>query len=151
MVRVYTTATHCNPLQPTATHYNLLQHTAILCNPLQQAVHAQRWRCMCIFHTSLHSISHASLHSISHTSLHTFYISYIFRYILYFIYLFIVYLIISTPPDPINHVYSLPGKYMSQKHFTYPSVQIFKILFRRFYSQKSNQNLILRTRSYYST
>ena len=38
----------------------------------------------------------------------------------------------GSPPDPINHVYSLPGKYMSQKYFTYPSVQIFKILFRGF-------------------
>jgi len=46
----------------------------------------------------------------------------------------------SSPPDPINHVYSLPGKYMSQMYFTYPSVQIFKILFRGFYSQKSIQN-----------
>jgi len=25
----------------------------------------------------------------------------------------------DSPPDPINHVYSLPGKYMSQKYFTY--------------------------------
>ena len=38
----------------------------------------------------------------------------------------------ADPPDPINHVYSLPGKYMSQKYFTYPSVQIFTILFREF-------------------
>jgi len=52
----------------------------------------------------------------------------------------------ALPPDPINHVYSLPGKYMSEKYFTYPSVQIFKILFRGFYSQKSNKNMILRTR-----
>jgi len=50
------------------------------------------------------------------------------------------------PPDPINHVYSLPGKYMWQKYFTYPSVQIFQILFRGLNSQKSNKNLILRTR-----
>jgi len=35
---------------------------------------------------------------------------------------------------------------MSQKYFTYPLVQIFKILFRGFYSPKSNKNLILRTR-----
>jgi len=54
--------------------------------------------------------------------------------------------ICTVPPDPINHVYSLPGKYMSQKYFTSPSVQIFKILFRGFYFQKSNKNLILRTR-----
>ena len=46
----------------------------------------------------------------------------------------------------INHVCSLPGKYASQKYFTYPSVQIFKILFRGFCSQKTNKNLILRTR-----
>jgi len=42
---------------------------------------------------------------------------------------------LRRPPDPINHVYSLPGKYMSQKYFTYPSVQIFKILFRGFILQ----------------
>ena len=47
----------------------------------------------------------------------------------------------------INHVYSRPGKYISQKYFTYRSVQIFQILFRGFNSQKSNKNLILRTRS----
>ena len=50
---------------------------------------------------------------------------------------------VLKPPDPINHAYSLTGKYMSQKYFTYPSVQIFKILFQGFYSPKSNQNLIL--------
>ena len=52
------------------------------------------------------------------------------------------------PPDPINHVYSLPGKQISNFFFTYPSIQIFKILFRGFFSQKSIENLILRTRSY---
>ena len=36
------------------------------------------------------------------------------------------------PPDPINHVCSLTGKYIPQKCFTYRSVQIFKIMFRRF-------------------
>jgi len=51
-----------------------------------------------------------------------------------------------APSDPINHVYSFSGKYMSQKYFTYPSVHIFKILFRGFNSQESNKNLILRTR-----
>jgi len=53
----------------------------------------------------------------------------------------------TYPPDPINHVYSLPGKYISKKYFTDRSIQIFKILFRGFFSQKSNENLILRTRS----
>jgi len=32
-------------------------------------------------------------------------------------------------------------------YFTYRLVQIFEILFRGFYFQKSNKNLILRTRS----
>ena len=36
-------------------------------------------------------------------------------------------------PDPINHVYSLPGKYISKKYFTYRSTQIFKIMFRGFF------------------
>jgi len=31
--------------------------------------------------------------------------------------------------DPINHVYSLPGKYIAKKCFTYRSIQIFKIMF----------------------
>jgi len=35
-------------------------------------------------------------------------------------------------PDPINHVCSLTGKQIPQKCFTYRSVQIFKIIFRRF-------------------
>ena len=35
-------------------------------------------------------------------------------------------------PDPINHVYSLPGKYISKRYFTYRSIQIFKIMFRGF-------------------
>jgi len=38
----------------------------------------------------------------------------------------------TMPPDPINHVCSLTGKYISKKYFTYGSVQIFKIIFRRF-------------------
>jgi len=37
-----------------------------------------------------------------------------------------------TPPNPINHVCSLTGKSILKKHFTYRSVQIFKIIFRRF-------------------
>jgi len=36
------------------------------------------------------------------------------------------------PPDPINHVYSLPGEYISEEYFTYRSIQIFKIMFRGF-------------------
>jgi len=66
------------------------------------------------------------------------------------IYIHILYLFdpaVRDPPDPINHVYSLPGEYISKKCFTYRSIQIFKILFRGFYSQKSSKNLILRTRS----
>jgi len=38
----------------------------------------------------------------------------------------------TCPPDPISHVCSLPGKYISRKYFTYRPVQIFKIMFRRF-------------------
>lgn len=40
------------------------------------------------------------------------------------------------PPDPIKNVYSLPGKYLSMKYFTYTSVQIFKIIVRELYSKK---------------
>ena len=42
------------------------------------------------------------------------------------------------PPNPISHVCSLTGKYISRKHFTYRPVQIFKIMFRRFYSPESD-------------
>jgi len=35
------------------------------------------------------------------------------------------------PPDPINHVCSLTGKWISKKCFTYRSVQTFEIMFRR--------------------
>ena len=39
----------------------------------------------------------------------------------------------NPPPDPINHVYSLPGKInITKKYFTYRSIQIFKIMFRGF-------------------
>ena len=46
------------------------------------------------------------------------------------------------PPDPINYLCSLTGVCISQKHFTYRSVQIFQMLFQGFYAQ----DLILRTR-----
>jgi len=36
------------------------------------------------------------------------------------------------PPDPINHVCSLTGKKISNFFLTYCSIQIFKIMFRRF-------------------
>jgi len=36
------------------------------------------------------------------------------------------------PPDPISHVCSLTGKSICRKCFTSRSVQIFKIMFRRF-------------------
>jgi len=39
---------------------------------------------------------------------------------------------IYIPPDPINHVCSLTGKYISKINFTYCPVQIYKIMFRRF-------------------
>jgi len=39
---------------------------------------------------------------------------------------------IQYPPDPISHVCTFTGKYISRKHFTYHPVQIFKIMFRRF-------------------
>ena len=39
---------------------------------------------------------------------------------------------ICQPPDPISHVCSLTGKYISKKHFTYHPVQLFKIIFRKF-------------------
>jgi len=40
-----------------------------------------------------------------------------------------------------------PSRYIYFKYFNYRSLQIFKILFRESYSQKSNKNLIIRTRS----
>jgi len=43
---------------------------------------------------------------------------------------------LGLPPDPINHVCSLTGKYISRKHFIYRPVQIFKIMFRRFFSSR---------------
>jgi len=39
---------------------------------------------------------------------------------------------LGTLPDPISHVCSLTGKYISRKYFTYRPVQTFKIMFRRF-------------------
>ena len=41
-------------------------------------------------------------------------------------------------PDPNNHLCSLTGKYISEKYFTYRSVQIFEILLEAFYSPESD-------------
>ena len=45
---------------------------------------------------------------------------------------------ISSPPELINSLCSLTGKQISEKCFTYRSVQVFKILFRGFYSPESH-------------
>ena len=42
------------------------------------------------------------------------------------------------PPDPINDVCSLTGKYMLPMYFTYYLVQISKIMFRRFLFPESD-------------
>jgi len=34
----------------------------------------------------------------------------------------------AIPPDPINRLCSFPDSQISENHFTYPSVQIFKIM-----------------------
>jgi len=49
---------------------------------------------------------------------------------------------ITHPPDPINYSCSLTGVCISQKHFTYRSVQIWKCCSKDF----TLQDLILRTR-----
>ena len=72
--------------------------------------------------------------------------TYIYVCINTYMYIYI-YMCVCIPSYPINHVYSLPGKWISKKYFTCRSIQIFKILFRGFVSRKSNENLILRTRS----
>jgi len=50
----------------------------------------------------------------------------------------------GSPPDPINYLCSLTGVCISQKYFTYCSVQTFQMLFQGF--KFTLQNLILRTR-----
>ena len=58
----------------------------------------------------------------------------------------------SHPPDPIHHVCSLAGKYIPENYFTYRPLQIFKILFRRFYSPESDPpHKIMCYDVYYST
>ena len=42
------------------------------------------------------------------------------------------------PPDQINYFCSLTGTCISQKNFTYRSVQIFKMLFQGFYAPESD-------------
>jgi len=37
---------------------------------------------------------------------------------------------VHIPTDPISHVCSLTGKYVSRKHFTDRPVQIFEIMFQ---------------------
>jgi len=61
---------------------------------------------------------------------------YLYIYIYVCIYAYIQYMYI--PPDPINDLCSLTGKSISEKCFTYRSVQIFQILFGRFYSSESD-------------
>ena len=56
------------------------------------------------------------------------------------------------PPDPINYFCSLTGIYISQKNFTYRSVQIFKMLFQGFYAPESDPlHKITRCWFYFST
>ena len=45
---------------------------------------------------------------------------------------------VEQPPDPMYNFCSFPGKQISEKYFSYRSVQILKILFRRFYSPESD-------------
>ena len=60
--------------------------------------------------------------------------------------------IISGPLDPINYLCSITGNQISKKYFTYRLIQIFKILFRGSYSQKSDSpHKIIRYFVYYST
>ena len=59
---------------------------------------------------------------------------------------------VDSPPDPIYHLCSLTGNWISQNYFTYRSIQIFKILSRGFYSQKSDSpHKIMWYCVYYST
>jgi len=58
----------------------------------------------------------------------------------------------TKPPDPIKKVCSLTGKSIADKYVTYCSVQISKMLFRRFYSPESDPpHKILRYWFCYST
>ena len=43
-----------------------------------------------------------------------------------------------VPPDPINYCCSLTGECISQKYFTYRSVQIFTMLFQGFFAPGSD-------------
>ena len=56
-----------------------------------------------------------------------------------------------SPPDPISHVCSLTGTYISRRHFTYRPAQILKIMFRRFCSPESDPpHKMMRYWFYYS-
>jgi hypothetical protein len=55
------------------------------------------------------------------------------------------------PPDPINHLCSLTGKYISENYFTYRSVQIFKILFPGLYPESDPPHKMMWYWFYYST
>jgi len=55
------------------------------------------------------------------------------------------------PPDPINHLCSLTGKYISENYCTYRSVQIFKILFPGLYPESDPPHKMMRYWFYYST
>jgi len=60
--------------------------------------------------------------------------------------------LLTYPPDPINNLCSLTGVCISQKIFSYLSVQIFKILFQGFYAPGSDPpHKIMRYWFYFST
>jgi len=58
----------------------------------------------------------------------------------------------ARPRDPINDVCFFTGKSISENHFTYHSVQTFKILFEGFYFPQSDPpHKIMPYWFYYST
>jgi len=67
---------------------------------------------------------------------------------------FFLSLFYSLPPDPINNVYCLAGKYTCKNYFTYRSIQIFKSCIKDLFSKiqfKSDlMHEIMRYLIYYS-
>ena len=99
--------------------------------------------CVCV---CVHVFTYVHMYKYMHVHIYACMHVYIYTYIYMYIYVY------TYPPDPISHVCSLTGKYISRKHFTYRPVQIFEIMFRRFlFSESDPPHKIMRYWFYYSS
>ena len=90
--------------------------------------------------------------------MYTYMYIYIYTYIyinIHTVYVYIYMYIYIYLPDPSNHGYSLPGKYISNKYFIYSLIQILtscsEDLFSKIQQKSDPPHKIMRYFIYYST